>query len=92
MEMMRRCSTKRIWKRAPAQRGNAGNSQISVPVFAFAGVGQAGFTVMEVRCFIVTCWIAWNNSSYEMCLSVVVVPVLHRVSSMAWRNALNDDF
>jgi hypothetical protein len=47
---------------------------------------------MEVRCFIVICWITWNSSSYEMCLSVVVVPVLHRVSSMAWRNALNDDF
>lgn len=92
METMRRCSKKRIWKRALAQRGNAGNSQASVPVFVFAGVGQAGFTAMEVRRFIVTCWIAWNSSSYEMCLPVVVVPVLHRVSSMAWRNTLNNEF
>lgn len=92
MEMMRRCSTKRIRKRAPAQRGNAGDSQASVPVFAFAGVGQAGFTAMEVQRFIVTCCIAWNSSSYEVYLSMVVMPVLHRVSSMAWRNTLNDDF
>ena len=47
---------------------------------------------MEVQRFIVTCWIAWNSSSYEVYLSMVVMPVLHRVSSMAWRNTLNDDF
>ena len=89
MEMMRRYSAKRIQKRALAQRGNAGNSQASVSVFASAGVGQAGFTAMEVRRFIIICWIVSNSFSYETCL---FMPVLHGVSSMAWRNALDDGF